>query len=42
MRFGDVQRQLGPLGGPLEIAAEPVPLRKTGSQEREILVRFVG
>ena len=25
MRFGDVQRQLGPLGGTIDVAAEPVP-----------------
>ena len=40
-RLGDVERELGPLARPLEVARKRVPARETGRQQREVLVGLV-
>src|SRR5207302_7406154 len=42
IRLGDVERELGARGGPLEIAAEPVDARELRGKLREVFVRLVG
>ena len=41
LRLGDVERQLGALAGPVEIAAEPVVPREARSEHRQTLIRLV-